>query len=104
MPGRPETPPRSERRTRTRAPESWRSPGSGDVRSSGSLDHVAGTRKDRLWDLQAELLRRLTVDGQIELPRVRVRDPRRRASREDGPSDLSRLPSDVLRARERQCE
>src|SRR6185503_2951682 len=69
-----------------------------------SLDHVGGARQDGLRDLQAELLRRLEVDRQIHLPRIRIGDARRRASIEDGLSELARLAADILSARERERE
>src|SRR5712691_11344637 len=69
-----------------------------------SLDHVRGAPQDSLRDFQAELLRRLEIDGEVELPRGRVWDLRRRAPREDGLGQLAGLAPDVLAARERERE
>src|SRR5215475_11606384 len=67
-----------------------------------SLDHVGGAPEDGRRNLQAELLRRLQVDGERDLPRVRVGHSRRFAAREHGLRELGGLPADVFSACERQ--
>src|SRR5262250_3512043 len=71
---------------------------------TGSLDDVGGATEDGLGNLQAELLRRLQVDGQGDLPRVRVGHAGDRLPGEDGLGELAGLAPDVLAAREGEGE
>src|SRR5215468_1465478 len=69
-----------------------------------SLDDVGGATEDGLGNLQAELLRRLQVDGQGDFPRVGVGHTRRGLSGEDGLGELAGLAPNVLPAREGKGE
>src|SRR5215813_6791203 len=69
-----------------------------------SLDDVGGATENGLGNLQAELLRRLQVDGQGDLPRIRVRHARGGLPGEDGLGELAGLAPDVLAAREGEGE
>src|SRR5262245_6684720 len=71
---------------------------------TGSLDDVGGATEDGLGNLQAKLLRRLQVDGQGDLPRIRVRHAGGGLTGEDGLGELAGLATDVLAAREGEGE
>src|SRR5262249_43393823 len=87
-----------DQKTRARKLEKPRNPGQTVTRRL--LDDVRGARQDPLRDFQAELLRRLEVDGQREFAGVRGRDLGCRAPRKDGLGKIARLPADIFTARE----
>src|SRR2546422_5908799 len=70
------------------------------VIASPSLDHARGTRQEGRRDLQAELLRRLEVQGEGHLPGGRVRNLRGRTAPEYRLGELPGLTADVLTAGE----
>src|SRR5499433_2691904 len=65
-----------------------------------SLDDVGGATENGRRNLQAELLRRLQVDGESNLPRVGVGHARRGFPVKNGLGELAGLASDVFAARE----